>query len=74
VLKQIFSYIKINRWIMLYYLGEVPFADIVALYQKARFFITAVLYDPLAYHFKAAAAWLPNHASDTPPNFEMAQI
>jgi len=73
--EQIFSYIKEHQMDYVYYLGKVPFPDMVALYQRARFFITAVLYESSSLPFlEAAAAGCPVIASDTPPNREMAQI
>jgi glycosyltransferase involved in cell wall biosynthesis len=72
---QIFSYIKDQQMDYIYYLGKVPFTTMVALYQRARFFITAVLYESSSLPFlEAAAAGCPIIASDTPPNREMAQI
>lgn len=73
--EQIFSYIKDQQMDYVHYLGKVPFEDIVTLYQKARFFITAVLYESSSLPFlEAAAAGCPIIASDTPPNREMAEI
>lgn len=72
---QIFSYIKDQKMNYVYYLGKVSFSDIVALYQQARFFITAVLYESSSLPFlEAAAAGCPIIASDTPPNREVARI
>jgi len=73
--EQIISYIKDQEMNYVYYLGKVPFSDMVALYQRARFFITAVLYESSSLPFlEAAAAGCPIIASGTPPNLEMAQI
>jgi glycosyltransferase involved in cell wall biosynthesis len=55
------------------YLGKVPFADLIALYQSATFLITAVLYESSSLPIlEAAAAGLPVIASRTPPNVEMS--
>lgn len=73
--KEILAYIKEQRMDDVYYLGKVPFSDMVALYQRARFFITAVLYESSSLPFlEAAAAGCPVIASNTPPNREMARI
>jgi len=73
--EQVFSYIKDQQMDYIYYLGKVPFTAMVALYQRARFFITAVLYESSSLSFlEAAAAGCPIIASDTPPNREMAKI
>src|SRR4030095_6012975 len=41
----IFQFIKEHKMQYVHYLGKVPFDDLVALYQGARFMITAVLYE-----------------------------
>ncbi len=71
----IFSYVAEQQMENVFYLGKVPFIDMVALYQRARFFITAVLYESSSLPFlEAAAAGCPVIASDTPPNREMSQV
>lgn len=73
--EQIMSYVKDQKMDYVHYLGKVPFSDMVALYQRARFFITAALYESSSLPFlEAAAAGCPVIASDTPPNREMARI
>ena len=73
--EQILSYISENGLSSVHYLGVVPFEDLVALYQSARFFITAVLYESSSLPLReAAAAGCPVIASSTPPNREAAQI
>ena len=70
----IFNFIKENNMTSVHYLGKVPFEDLVALYQKARFFITAVLYESSSLPFlEAAASGCATIVSDTPPNREMAK-
>lgn len=71
---EVFSYIEANRMDNVFYLGKVPFDDMVALYQQAHFFITAVLYESSSLPFlEAAASGCPILASDTPPNRELAK-
>lgn len=71
----IFKYISEHNLKNVHYLGVVPFQDIIALYHKARFLITAVLYESSSIPIlEAAAAGCPIIASDTPPNREMARI
>jgi glycosyltransferase involved in cell wall biosynthesis len=72
---EIFSFIEKHPELEVFYLGKVPFKDIVALYKQARFFITAVLYESSSLPFlEAAASGCPVIASNTPPNQEMCQI
>lgn len=72
---EIFSFIEKHPELEIFYLGKVPFKEIVALYQQARFFITAVLYESSSLPFlEAAASGCPVIASKTPPNEEMCQI
>jgi glycosyltransferase involved in cell wall biosynthesis len=57
-----------------FYLGLVPFDDLVALYQAARLLITAVLYESSSIPIlEAAAAGTAIIASRTPPNQELAE-
>lgn len=73
--KEMFDYIKQNNLKNIYYLGKIPFKELVALYQKSSFFITAVLYESSSLPIlEAAAAGTPIIASKTPANFEMSQI
>lgn len=72
---EIFDFIRAHGMDYVHYLGKVPFEDLVALYQSARFFITAVLYESSSLPLlEAAAAGCPLIASDTPPNREMSRI
>lgn len=69
----IFDFIKNNNLNETYYLGPVPFDDLLALYQKAKFLITAVLYESSSLPIlEAAASGIPIIASSTPPNIEMS--
>lgn len=73
--QQIIDFIAERDMRYVRYLGPVPFADLIALYQRARFFITAVLYESSSLPFlEAGAAGTPVIASRTPPNEEMSQI
>jgi glycosyltransferase involved in cell wall biosynthesis len=71
----VFDYIEQNGLgHLVRYLGMVPFEDIVALHQAARFLITAVLYESSSIPvLEAAAAGTPIIASRTPPNEEHAR-
>lgn len=71
----IFKYMAQHQMDFVHYLGKVPFAVIVALYQKARFHITAVLYESSSLPIlEAAASGTPIIASKIPPNVEMSRI
>lgn len=71
---QIFEFIRIRNMTNVHYLGKVPFADLVALYQQAKLFITAVLYESSSLPFlEAAASGCPIIASDTAPNRELTE-
>jgi glycosyltransferase involved in cell wall biosynthesis len=57
-----------------FYLGLVPFEDIVALHQCARYLLTASLYESSSIPIlEAAAAGTPIIASRIPPHEEMAE-
>lgn len=72
---KLFSFIKENNMDYVYYLGVVPFKDLILLYQNAKFLITAVLYESSSLPIlEAAAAGVPIIASSTPPNIEMSKI
>jgi glycosyltransferase involved in cell wall biosynthesis len=58
----------------IFYLGVVPFEDIVALHQRARYLVTASLYESSSIPIlEAAAAGTPIIASRIPPHEEMAE-
>ena len=73
--QNIFDFIERNALAsQVFYLGLVPFGDLVALYQAARFLITAVLYESSSIPIlEAAAAGTAIIASRTPPNEELAE-
>jgi glycosyltransferase involved in cell wall biosynthesis len=57
-----------------FYLGVVPFEDIVALHHRARFLVTASLYESSSLPvLEAAAAGTPIVAGCIPPHEEMAE-
>lgn len=57
-----------------FYLGVVPFEDVIALHQAAKFLITAVLYESSSIPIlEAAAAGTAVIASETPANLERAR-
>lgn len=69
---EIFEFIEKNSLEGIHYLGKVPFADLVSLYQEARFTITAALYESSSLCLlEAAAAGSALLASRTRPNQEM---
>ncbi len=71
----IFRYITDHDLSHVHYLGIVPYEDMIALYQRSKFLITAVLYESSSLPFlEAAAAGCPVLASDTSPNREMSQL
>lgn len=72
---QVLDFIAEQSMTYVHYLGKVPFRSLVALYQKAAFLITAVLYESNSLPIlEAAAAGTPIIASRIPPNKELAQV
>ena len=72
--ESIFEYVKVNK-LKVYYLGKVPFYDLVSLYQSAKIMVTAVLYESSSLPvLEAAAAGTPIIASATPPNVELSKV
>jgi len=72
---KIFDFIADQSMDYVHYLGKVPFEDLVALYQKASFLITAALYEASSLPIlEAAAAGTPIIASRTPPNQEASRV
>lgn len=70
----IFKFIVENEMTNVFYLGKIPFSDIIALYKHARFLITASLHESSCLPIlEAAACGVPIIASDIPPNIEMNQ-
>jgi len=73
--RQVFDFIREQSMKYVHYLGVVPFRSLVALYQRAAFLITAVLYESNSLPIlEAAAAGTPILASRTPPNEELAHV
>jgi len=71
--KDVFDFINKNNMKHVYYLGKISFHDIIALYHKATFLITAVLYESSSLPIlEAAASGTAIIASKTPPNQELA--
>jgi len=72
---QVFKFIEEQSMDYVRYVGKVPFQDIVALYQKAAFMITATLHESSSLPIlEAAAAGTPIIASRIPPIEELGQV
>jgi len=72
--ESIFKYLKEHSLDQVFYLGKVPFDDILGLYHQATFLITAVLYESSSLPIlEAAAAGTPIIASRTKPNIELSE-
>ena len=57
----------------IFYLGLVPFEDLLALYKQARFVISAALYESSSLPIlESFALGIPIIACDTPPNKELS--
>lgn len=71
----IFDFIRSNGLEeQVFYLGVVPFEDVIALHQRARFLVTASLYESSSIPIlEAAAAGTPIIAGRIPPHEEMAE-
>ena len=70
----IFRFIRERKMPYVLYLGKVPFADLVGLYQRADFLLTASLFESSGLTIlESAAAGTPIIASNIPPNQEHAQ-
>jgi glycosyltransferase involved in cell wall biosynthesis len=70
---EVLNYIKLNDMDYIFYLGKVDFKDLLTLYKKAKFLITAVLYESSSLPIlEASASGTPIIASKTPPNIEMS--
>jgi glycosyltransferase involved in cell wall biosynthesis len=71
--RPVFDFIKENGMDYVHYLGKVPFADVVCLYQQAEFLVTASLYESNCLPIlEAAAAGTPIVAASIPPTLELA--
>ena len=72
--RKIFEFVADQAMDYVRYLGKVPFEDLVGLYQKAAFLISAGLYESNSLPvLEAAAAGTPIIASRIPPNEELAR-
>ena len=70
----VFRFIREHQMPYVLYLGKVPFADLVGLYQRADFLLTASLFESSSLTIlESAAAGTPIIASNIPPNQEQAQ-
>jgi glycosyltransferase involved in cell wall biosynthesis len=73
--KTIFPFISDQSMGYVRYLGKVPSQDMIALYQKAAFMVTATLHESSSLPvLEAAAAGTPVIASRIPPIEELAQV
>lgn len=71
----IFKFIEEQSMGYVRHLGKVPFQDMVALYQKAAFMITATLHESSSLPIlEAAAAGTPILASRIPPIEELGRV
>jgi len=71
----IFKFIAEHSMTYVRHLGKVTFQEMVALYQKAAFVITATLYESSSLPIlEAAAAGAPIIASRIPPIEELGQV
>jgi glycosyltransferase involved in cell wall biosynthesis len=71
----IFEYVRQNDLEdQIFYLGIVPFEDVIALHHRARVLVTASLYESSSLPvLEAAAAGTPIVAGGIPPHEEMAE-
>jgi glycosyltransferase involved in cell wall biosynthesis len=71
----IFRYIAGQSMDYVHYLGRVPFADLVGLYQRAALLVVPSLHESNSLPIlEAAAAGTPIIASQIPPNEELAGV
>jgi glycosyltransferase involved in cell wall biosynthesis len=72
---QIFKFIQEQSMGYIRYLGKVPFQDMVALYKRATFMITATLHESSSLPIlEAAAAGTPVIGSRIPPIEELGRV
>ena len=73
--RDVFDFIEANALdTQVFYLGVVPFEDVIALHQRARYLLIASLYESSSMPLlEAAAAGTPIIASRIPPHEEMAE-
>jgi glycosyltransferase involved in cell wall biosynthesis len=70
----VFRYVADQSMRYVHYLGRVPFADLIGLYQTAAFLVMPSLHESNSLPIlEAAAAGTPIIASRIPPNEELAQ-
>jgi glycosyltransferase involved in cell wall biosynthesis len=71
----VFDYIADQSMNYIHYLGRVPFADLVGLYQRAAFVVMPSLHESNSLPIlESAAAGTPIIASLIPPNEELARV
>lgn len=72
--QEILDFMQNNNMFYVKYLGKVKFQDLVALYQQAKFMITATMYESSSLPIlESAASGTAIIAAKTPPNIEMAK-
>jgi glycosyltransferase involved in cell wall biosynthesis len=72
---RVLGYIADQSMNYVHYLGQVPFTDLVGLYQKAAFLVMPSLHESNSLPvLEAAAAGTPVIASRIPPNEELARV
>ncbi len=73
--KKVFDFIERHKMTNVFYLGKIPFTDIIELYQKAKILVHVSLHESSCLPvLEAAAAGTAIIASDIPPNIEMSKI
>ncbi len=72
---RIFDFIADQSMDYVHYLGKIPFEDVLALYRRAAFMITATIHESGCFPIlEAAAAGTPVIASRIPPFEEFAEV
>jgi len=72
---RVFDFIADQSMNHVHYLGKIPFEDVLALYRRAAFMITATLHESSCFPIlEAAAAGTPVIASRIPPFEEFAKV
>jgi len=71
---EIKNFINNNKMSNVYYLGRVPWLDIVSLYRNSKAMITATLYESSSLPIlEATASGIPVIAGNNAPNIELSQ-
>src|ERR1700730_16802473 len=71
----VLGYVTDQAMHYVYYLGKVPFEDLVGLYRRAAFLLMPSLHESNSFPIlEAAAAGIPIIASRIPPNMELARV